>query len=146
MLHFLPHVFTLRSDTGTFSELFLLHDLHFCDYLLYYTPFAPSTGRGAENQVQQNLKNLQIKIWQNWIWCYIKPCAAKRRWSLSSRLKQVNSETQNSEWKKNKKIFQISLEKSESCDMLRTRCSAPEGDEAIEIQRIAKSGVPWKIE
>ena len=44
------------------------------------------------------------------------------------------------------KIFQISLEKSESRDMLRTRCSAPEGDEAIEIQRIAKSGVPWKIE
>ena len=48
--------------SGTFSELFLLHDLHFCDSLLYYTPFAPSTGRGAENQVQQNLKNLQIKI------------------------------------------------------------------------------------
>ena len=44
------------------------------------------------------------------------------------------------------KIFRIPLEKSESCDMLRTRCSAPEGDEAIEIQRIAKSGVPWKIE
>ena len=62
MLHFLPHVFTLRSDTGTFSELFLLHDLHFCDSLLYYTPFAPSTGRGAENQVQQNLKNLQTEI------------------------------------------------------------------------------------
>lgn len=44
------------------------------------------------------------------------------------------------------KIFRIPLEKSESRDMLRTRCSAPEGDEAIEIQRIAKSGVPWKIE
>ena len=45
-----------------FFELFLLHDLHFCISLLYYTPFAPSTGRGAENQVQQNLKNLQTKI------------------------------------------------------------------------------------
>ena len=45
-----------------FSELFLLHDLHFCDSLLYYTPFAPDAGRGAENQVQQNLKNLQTKI------------------------------------------------------------------------------------
>ena len=52
MLHFLPHVFTLRSDTGTFFELFLLHDLHFCDSLLYYTPFAPDAGRGAGSQGQ----------------------------------------------------------------------------------------------
>lgn len=44
--------------------------------------------------------------------------------------------------KEKRKIFRIPLEKSESCDILRTRCSAPEGDEAIEIQRIAKSGVP----
>ena len=41
----------LRS-VGTFSELFLLHDLHFCDSLLYYTPFAPDAGRGAGSQGQ----------------------------------------------------------------------------------------------
>ena len=55
-----------QNDCSSFPGLFLIFfafpDLHFCVSLLYYTPFAPSTGRGAENQVQQNLKNLQTKI------------------------------------------------------------------------------------
>ena len=38
--------------SGTFSELFLLHDLHFCISLLYYTPFAPDAERGAGSQGQ----------------------------------------------------------------------------------------------
>ena len=60
------------------------------------------------------------------------------------KLKIETSEFGNAKFrmKEKRKIFQISLENSESRDILRTRCSAPEGDGAIEIQRIAKSGVP----